>query len=141
MASPRLLDRSLLLERQCASAADLRLSLREAKDGHEYWTDPDRIEDTKFILADLPEDRRVSVDSHSSSPIFKDKHEQLVSFGLKAGIVDGESAIEILDLPMKDILIQRLKDKEAQQKAIMQQLIQKDPEAAEKILTKSHGKK
>lgn len=140
MASPRLLDRSLLLERQCAAAGDLRLSLREAKDGHGYWTDPNNIEGTKFVLADLPEDRRVSVDSHSSSPIFKDKHQQLVAFGLKAHILNGESAIELLsDLPMKDILIQRWKEAQAQEAAIVKTLMEKDPKDAVSLLAgKSH---
>jgi len=139
MASPRLYDRSLLLERQCAAAGDLRLSLREAKDGHSYWTDPNAIENTKFVLADLPEDRRVSVDSHSSSPIFKQQHQQLVAFGLKSGIVNGESAIELLsDLPMRDILIQRWKEAEEQHAQLIKMLMEKDLPGAVQLLS---GKK
>lgn len=143
MASPRLRDRSLLVERQCATAADLRLSLREAKDGHNYWTDgtsEEAMGKTRFLMNDLPDDRRVSVDSHSSSPVFKDSHQQTIAFLAKANIIDGESVLENLDLPNRDILIQRFREKEKQQQMMLQQLIQRDPEAAEKLLTKGKHK-
>ena len=127
MASPRLRDRSLLVERQCASAADKSLSLLEVKDGRAYKTE----KGSEFILHDLPGDRRVTVDSHSSSPIFANNHQDLVAFGLKGGFVDGESAIDLLPFPQKDMLKQRLKKKqEAQAK-----LIKEHPE----LLTKGRG--
>src|ERR1700679_1327674 len=80
-ASPYLRDRALLVERQVATAADTTLSLKEAKDGRNYWVDGSSIatmDQTQFKLTDLPEDWRVSVDSHSSSPIFSDENEQLI---------------------------------------------------------------
>ena len=125
-------DRSLLVERQCAAAADLHLSIMEAKDSRNYWTHGDKLEDvenTKFLLSDLPEDRRVSVDSHSSSPIFADDHQQLVAFGIKAGFIDGHTAIDMLPLPMKELLHARLRDKEAKQA----KLIQEHPELLAKM--------
>jgi len=128
MASPRLRDRSLLVERQCAAMADKTLDLLQAKDAQEYMT-----EDKKgFLLHDLPEDRRVIVDSHSSSPIFADNHQQLIAFGLKSGFIGGESAIEMLPFPQKDILKQRYAEMQ-QQKAKM---IQEHPE----LLGKGKGK-
>lgn len=140
-ASPRLRDRSLLVERQCASAADLRLSIMEAKDGRNYWTDGtsvETMEKTKFALADLPEDRRVSVDSHSSSPIFADDHQNIIGFGVKSGFLDGHYAVDHLPYPDKDSVHQSLKKKEEQQAALMQQLAKTDPQALGKVLT--HGK-
>ncbi len=110
--SPRLRDRSLLVERQCASAADTTLWLLQAKDAKAYWTDPEKGE-TDFLLSQLPDDRRVAVDSHSGSPIYHDDNMQLLAFGLKAGVVTGESFIEQSSLSHKDVLIQRLKEKEA----------------------------
>lgn len=136
-ASPRLRDRSLLVERQCASAADTRLSIMEAKDDRHYWTHgatEQEIEATRFTLKDLPEDRRVSVDSHSGSPIFADDHANLIGQGVKLGFVDGESAIELLPFPQKDILIQRYRDKQAQQAAQLKMLMEKDPEAWVKLM-------
>lgn len=110
--SPRLRDRSLLVERQCASAADTTLWLLQAKDAKAYWTDPEKGE-TDFLLSQLPDDRRVAVDSHSGSPIYHDDNMQLLAFGLKSGVVTGESFIEQSSLSHKDVLIQRLKEKEA----------------------------
>ena len=141
-ASPRLRDRSLLVERQCAAAGDLRLSLMEAKDPSHFWTDgtsTETIEKSKFILADLPEDRRVTVDSHSSSPIFADDHQQLIAFGVKSGFIDGHSAIDELPFPHKKKLQQKLAAKEKAAAAQLEELKRADPEAYAKLLEKSGG--
>lgn len=118
--SPRLRDRSLLLERQCAGAADATLGMLEAKDARAYWTNPEKVE-TEFLLSQLPEDRRISVDSHSSSPIYADDHAQLIAWGVKSGIVTGVSAIEQLPFAHKDVLIARLHEKEMAQQRLMEQ--------------------
>lgn len=116
--SPRLRDRSLLTERQCASAADTTLWLLQAKDAKAYWTDPSKGE-TDFLLSQLPEDRRIAVDSHSGSPIYHDDNMQLLAFGLKAGVVTGVSFIEQSAMSHKDILVQRLEEKERNQLKLM----------------------
>lgn len=121
--SPRLRDRSLLLERQCASAADITLSLLEAKEAKTLWTDPEKGE-TDFLLPQLPDDRRISVDAHSSSPIYADDHAQLLAWGVKVGIITGESAIEQMPFAHKDTLIARLREKERAQA----QFIKEHPE-------------
>jgi len=139
-ASPRLRDRSLLVERQCAAAADLSLSIMEAKDGSHYWTDANKQDETRFLLADLPEDRRVSVDSHSSSPIFADDHQNLIGFGVKAGFLDGEDAIEELPFPNKDLMIQRLRERQAKQQMMMEKLAKENPEAFAKLMAHKGGK-
>ena len=137
MASPRLRDRSLLIERQCAAAADKTLSLLEEKDGRQYSTDPTAGHTSDFLLFDLPEDRRVTVDSHSSSPIFAEDHQSAIAFGLKAGFIGGDSAIELLPLPQKDLLKQRYQ-KMQEQKVKMLEKAEHDPALA-KIM--AHGKK
>ncbi len=124
MASPRLRDRSLLIERQCAAAADKTLALMQAKDATAYVPDPTAGRSQEFLLADLPDDRRITVDSHSSSPIFADDHKDLISFGLKAGFLGGDSAIELLPFPNKDLLKRRYQIMQ-EQKA---KLIQEHPE-------------
>lgn len=137
--SPRLRDRSLLVERQCATAADLTLLLKTAKDGDRYWTKAEtmqQIEESSFLLSDLPDDRRVAVDSHSSSPIFADDHQQLTAFGLKAGYLDGEDALEDLPYPNRERKKQRLKLRQAQKAKQLEQLHQQDPEAYAKLLSK-----
>lgn len=136
--SPRLRDRALLVERQCATLADQTLDYLAAKDARAYYTtvNPqtgDIVPESEFLLDQLPEDRRVVVDSHSGSPIYEQDHQQLIAFGVKAGIVDGESAIELLPFPHKDILIQRHREAE-KAKA---EMIKQHPE----LLTKGKGHK
>ncbi len=135
-ASPRLRDRALLVERQCGLAADKTLELLQAKDGRAYTTDPTQGKPSEFLLFDLPDDRRVSVDSHSSSPIFSDDHQQLVAFGVKAGFLDGASAIEMLPYPNKDLLKQRY----AEAQAAKAKMIQEHPELLGKQQHGGHGK-
>jgi hypothetical protein len=130
-ASPRLRDRSLLVERQCAVLADASLAALEAKDARMYWTDPDKKDETGFLLSQLPEDRRVSVDSHSSSPIYQVDHQNLVAWAVKAGIIGPEDAIEDLNFPNKDVKLKRLKERQAAEA----QLIREHPE-----LLAQHGK-
>lgn len=138
-ASPSLRDRALMVERQCASALDLRLRLMEAKDPRNYWTDGSSetaMEETSFMLSDLPEDGRASVDSHSSSPIFADDHQNLVAFGLKAGICDNHYAADNLPFPQKEVLHQSIRERDEQNAKLMQQLAQRDPEGFAKMLEK-----
>ena len=131
-ASPRLRDRALLVERQCASAGEQTLCAMEAKDGRTYWTDDKDKDGSSYLISQLPEDRRVTVDSHSTSPIYKDDHEQLVAFGLKTDLIDGEDAIDALPFPNRD----RLKDKWRARQAAKAALIKAHPE-----LLEPHGKK
>lgn len=132
-ASPRLRDRALLYERQCAEAGDGTLAALQAKDARAYWTDPDTGADSEFLLSQLPEDGRVAVDSHSSSPIYHQDHQNQIGFGIKAGFIGGDSAIEMMNFPNKDLLITRWREMQ-QQKA---ELIKEHPE----LLTKGAGKK
>ncbi len=132
-ASPRLRDRSLLVERQYATLGDRYLSYLEAKDGNQYYYDPEKPEETSFLLADIPDDRRVMVDSHSSSPIYENDHNQLAAFALKSGLIDGARAIDMLNLPDKDEAKREWKERQAAQA----KLVQEHPE----ILTKGAAHK
>lgn len=119
MSSPRLRDRSLLVERQCAAFADASLSCLEAKEARVFWVDPDDGGKTDFTLDQLPDDRRVSVDAHSTSPIYHDDNANLMAFGLKSGYITGESMIEYMAYTNKEILLRRYKEKEAAQMKLM----------------------
>ena len=136
-ASPTLRDRALLVERQCAIAADLTLQMREAKDPATYWTKADdikQIDESSFKLTDLPEDWRVTVDSHSSSPIFSDENANLVMAAHKMGIVTKDYVLDTLPFPNKEAARAMLVEQEKRQAAQMQQLMQQNPELGEKIV-------
>ena len=136
VAGSRLKDRSLEVERQCAIAADLRFSLMQYKDGRNYWLDPEKPEETKFILAEVPDDARIVVDGHTTSPIFADENANLILNGLRLGIVDKTSAIEMLPFQNKDVLLQRIKEASEQQQKMLADLKQQDPEGYRKMLEK-----
>lgn len=128
--SPRIRDRSLWVERQCAMAADVTLSFFEAKEAKAYWTDPAKDE-SEFLLSQILDDRRISVQTHSASPVFADDHAQLIAWALKSGVIGPEDAIDDLPIPGKEIKRQRLHDREAAKV----QLIHDHPE----VLLKGHG--
>jgi hypothetical protein len=138
--SAPLQDRALLVERQCAIAGDLTLTLKEAKDPNHYWLKADDpvkdVEETKFLISDLPDDWRVTVDSHSSSPIFRDKASQLIFAALKAGIVTGEYVLDNEPFPNKEAAKAQLREKEKANAAFMKQIMEQFPELGEKILAK-----
>jgi hypothetical protein len=69
----------------------------------------------------------VSVDSHSTSPIYHDDHANLISWGIKSQVLGPEDAIEDLPFSHKDRKLQRMKERAAQR----QQMIQQHPEMLE----------
>jgi hypothetical protein len=138
-ASPTLRDRALIVERQCAEHADLTLAIREAKDPQHYWTEankPQDAEQSRFLLTDLPDDWRVVVDSHSSSPIFADENEQLVFAAFKAQIVDAEYVIDNTNLPNKEGAKTSYRNRVQRQAQERKELLEKYPEVGEKLVTK-----
>ncbi len=138
-AAPTLRDRALACERQCVRAADLTLALKQAKDPTKYWIKADQladVEETSFMLTDIPEDWCVAVDSHSSSPIFADENTQQVAFALKVGIVDGEYAIDNLTLPNKEGAKISLREKQKREAEQFQSLMQANPEIGQKVMEK-----
>ncbi len=142
-ASPSLRDRSLLVERQCATCADLTLQLMEAKDDEYYWLKADDpikdVEATQFLLSNLPNDWRVTVDSHSSSPIFADENAQLIFAARKMGTVTDEYVLDNMPFPNKEMAKVQLREKETKQAQQMQLLLQQDPDIAQKLLSKQVG--
>lgn len=87
----------------------------------------------EFLLSQLPDDMKVVVDSHSSSPVYSEDNMKL-AFGLaKAGAIDGADLIMLTHPQHEDILIQRAKAREAAQA----QLLKEHPE----LLAKGKGRK
>lgn len=146
-ASPTLRDRALLVEGQCADAADLTFELMKAKDPSFYWTKADEIKDTeetKFLLAAMPEDSRVTVDSHSSSPIFADEAQQIIGASTKLNITDGEYFIDNMPMPNKEVAKAALREKMKRQSQLQEKLLtQLSPEGKDKAIEnmlKGHGR-
>ncbi len=164
MASPRMKDGALLIERQVESFGGLALDILKAKVGKEMtaWVMPkdslksklaalftkfseEEFDDppvpgmkpVKFLLHQLPDDLKVMVDSHSSSPAFMQDTRQLLLELFKAGAMSPEKLVELTSPPHKDSLIEDLKTKEIAQEEFAAQ----HPEVAVAQAEKSGKKK
>lgn len=128
--SARMRDRALLLERQTSDHGDLCLELMARKeDGAIQYKDESG--DKSWMLSQMPDNRRITVDSHSSSPAFAMDSTSL-AFGLaKAGAVTPDGLLLLTHPPQMATLRKQLKDKQAAEA----KLVQEHPE----LLTK--GKK
>jgi hypothetical protein len=96
------------------------------------------VQDTEntFLIRSLPEDSRIVVDSHSSSPIFSDENTQLIFAAAKMGVVDGEYIIDNTQLPNKEVAKVGLRAKQKRQGEMLQQLLAENPEVGEKLAAK-----
>jgi hypothetical protein len=125
-ASPTLRDRALLVEGQCADFAHLTFELMMAKDSRFYWTKADKVQDveeTQFLLAALPDDTRVTVDSHSSSPIFADESQQIIGASTKLGITGKKYFIENMPIPNKEVALAELQESEKKSSEMREKLL------------------
>jgi hypothetical protein len=128
-ASPRMRDRALLVERQCAEWGEINFRILQMKDALLEKANGGK---NTFLLSQLPDDAKVTVDSHTSSPVYQDDALRLAVVLQRAGAIDGADLIMLTHPPHEDILIARAKAREAAQA----QLLQQHPE----LLTKGKRK-
>jgi hypothetical protein len=144
MFSPRFKDRALLVERCVETTGGLVLDLCRAHvaDKMTAWIDPKeagveanlRDKDNVFrfapvkgqvpvdyTFADLPDNIRVSVDSHSSSPAFSMESRSLVFDLLKIGALDAEQVVDRVDISDPEEIIAGIERRQAQQSQLMAQ--------------------
>jgi hypothetical protein len=119
-SSPRMRDRALLTERQLAEAGDFSFKLLAAMEAKAFHSGADKKK-VEFMLSQLPDDYRVTVDSHTASPVFSEDAERKAFMLAKAGAIGPEELIMLTHPPREDTLIQRLRERQAQQAAMLQQ--------------------
>jgi hypothetical protein len=115
-ASARIRDRALKVERQCAELGDLCLEVLQAKDPTAYGK-----ENEEYLLAQLPEDRTVKVDSHTSSPAFVEDQRQLAFALARTGAVTPEGLILLTNPPLMDQLLIMLQEKQQREAEFIRQ--------------------
>lgn len=111
MGSSRAKKRALVIEDSLEKLATLYLKCMQAYDDTHF-------KDTAgvpFIAEQFTEDFVVKVDAHSNSPIFTEDLRQLAFNLFKAGAIDKESLLDLLEPPMKQLLVDRLKKLEKTQ--------------------------
>jgi hypothetical protein len=117
-ASPRMRDRALLVERQCAEWGEFIFRLLQAKDAEIHRAGGGQ---NTFLLSQLPDEAKVTVDSHTSSPVYQDDALRLAVILQRAGAIDGADLIMLTHPPHEDILVARAKAREAAQAKLLQQ--------------------
>ena len=124
LGSSRAKKRALIVEDSLEKVATLYLKLMQAYDNTHFVDE----ENNKFIAEQFTKDYVVKVDAHSNSPIFMEDSAQKAFNMFKAGVIDKESLIDLLDPPMKQLLKDRLKKQQQQQAAQPQQQPQGKPD-------------
>ena len=111
LGASRAKKRALIVEDSLEKVATLYMKLLQVYDNTRL-TDEDG---NKFIAEQFTKNYVVKVDAHSNSPIFTEDMRQLAFNLHKAGAIDKESLIDLLEPPMKQLLKERLKKAEAKQ--------------------------
>lgn len=119
-STPRLRDRALLVEDQCAAFGTLALNIAQAKDATVLMTRSGN-EDEKFMLSQLPEGARVTVDSHTSSPAFSEDNRQTAFALFNAQAIDGETLLQMIHPPREELLVERLRQAQETQAKMLQE--------------------
>lgn len=128
-SSPRMRDRALAVERQAVEQGEFALKLLQAKEAEVMQTEKKQ----QFLLGQLPQPYRVTIDSHTSSPSFQEDTRNLAIALKRLGVIDDEDTIMLTHPPHEDMLILK-----ARQKAEMQaKLVAQHPE----LLLGGKGKK
>lgn len=133
-ASPRMRDRSLLIEAQCAAVGTRCLKMSAAKNPRVFTAPANKngpfsgimgmlpgTLKNEFTLSQLPDSARVVVDSHTSSPAFQGDFLNLAFALQKAGAIDGETLISMTHPPREDEVIQRWRDNQEAQAEMIKQ--------------------
>jgi hypothetical protein len=110
LGSSRAKRRALIVEDSLEKVATLYLKMMQVYDDTVY-TDTDG---NKFIASQFTNDFVVKVDAHSNSPIFMEDLRELTFNLYNAGAISKSRLIELLEPPMKDILIDDIQKAEQQ---------------------------
>jgi len=130
LGSSRAKKRALVIEDSLEKMATLYLKCMQVYDNTHY-TDAHGL---KFIADQFTRDFVVKVDAHSNSPIFMEDSRKMAFELFQAGVIDKESLLDMIEPPMKQLLLERLKkaeEKQEAQQAMEQQMQQMQPPKAE----------
>lgn len=106
-----LIEPATRIERQLSESGYLCARLMQFNDPNIYETESKK----QFLLDQLPNRFQVEVDSHSASPAFAEDSRQIAVALAKANAISGEDLIEMLHPPNTDLLLARLKQRQAAQ--------------------------
>lgn len=107
LGSSRAKKKALVVEDQLEKLATLYLQLIQAYDDESMRDEKGQ----EFIAEQFTNNFIVKVDAHSNSPIFQEDQRALAFELFKAKAIDRETLIDLLDVPMKELLKTKLRTK------------------------------
>lgn len=105
LGSARIKKRALIIEDALEKMATLYLKAKRVYDDRQYKGEDGH----KFIAMQFTDDSVVKVDGHSNSPLFVEDQKAIAATLLEAKAISRESYLEMVDPPMKEVLLRRLK--------------------------------
>jgi hypothetical protein len=105
LASARIKKRALIIGDSLENIATLYLKILRKHDTNDLKDATGK----PYIPEQFTDDFVVKVDSHSNSPLFVEDHKQMAAEMLEAHAIDRESFLNLIDPPMKDMLLRKLK--------------------------------
>jgi len=125
LASARIKRKSLHIENSLERVATLMLRILRLNDPTKL---PDPSNNGAFVLDQFISECTVKVDAHSNSPIFAEDMRTMAAELLAAGVIDGESFIDMVKPPMMDLLKLRFREQQAQQQQMAALQAQQQPQ-------------
>jgi len=119
LGSSRIKKRALCVEDTLDTLATKIFRVLRKEDARPLMTTPMKPGEKpmKFILNQAPEQLLMKVDAHSNSPLFIEDQKALAAELLESRSIDRESFIDMLNPPMKDMLLRKLPLIEAKEQA------------------------
>jgi hypothetical protein len=130
MASPRLRDRALAIEKTYAELGDLGFHLLQAKMGDRFMVEAEG-RPVEFLLKQIPDDYHLGVDSHSSSPAFSEEARRLAFDLARVKAVDDKGLVRLTHPPQEDTLLAEIDERRRKQAEMV---------AAHPELLRHHGR-
>lgn len=109
LGSSRVKKRAMVVEDSLEKLATLYLKIKQKYDTRRYREDTEN--GVEFVADQFTKDSVVKVDGHSNSPIFVEDQTQIAFELMKAGAITKERLIELIQVPMKEQIINDLKTK------------------------------
>ena len=122
MASPRLRDRALAVERRYADLGALGFEMLCAKNADLFIAHKPKTPQSdpiEFLLNQIPDDFRITVDSHSSSPAFADDARRLAFDLARLRAINDVDLIRLTHPSGEDTLIANAEERHREQAAML----------------------
>jgi hypothetical protein len=107
LGSTRAKDKALVIEDSLDDVANLIIRLIMKYDRTELREDKAKG-GVQFFPHQFPSDFEAKVDGHSNSPIFQENQQALVFALLDRKVLDRSEVLDLLDIPMRDLLKKKL---------------------------------